>query len=410
MTDSIKTTLKLTKIAPLVRMDIDAKLSTTTNPWGEVKERYTKPSHQKSALTETKTKWIVRVANDPNHPELGLVPTHIDAEVHVPNSTVGHNLEHGTSVWAAGNAAIEQQRIWMARSGLPQVALDLLKPEDVSLRGVTITYIIRCASRAEAEKLVEAINVTRKVLSTKGKGEDSVNLSVTLPFGTFSILAYIKTLLKHCKFPEEAPVADLVAETSCLVRIEVTLGLPFLEKLRMVELESWRHAYANGVYESIFNDTVRKELRLGRDLLRHKAPREEVFQKLTPTEAQLLRSYLENCDPRKFGSVVDSVSPTKRFSELRLEILRVTKIDIDIPWKEHVKLRCFELDTLLKYPGDYHPSAAHTPWCFCKANWRKLKANFRSRYEAELAAFIKRQELRYPARSDDSGDDADVAA
>ena len=139
MTDSIKTTLKLTKIAPLVRMDIDAKLSTTTNLWGEVEERYTKPSHQKSALTETKTKWIVRVAIDPNHPELGLVPTHIDAEVHVPNSTVGHNLEHGTSVWAAGNAALEQQRIWMARSGLPQVALDLLKPEDVSLQAVTIT-------------------------------------------------------------------------------------------------------------------------------------------------------------------------------------------------------------------------------------------------------------------------------
>ena len=256
---------------------------------------------------------------------------------------------------------------------------------------------------------MEAINATRKVLSANGKAEDSVNLTVKLPFGTFSILAYIKTLLKHCKFPEGAPVADLVAETSCLVRIEVKLGLPFLEKRGLVELKSWRNAYANGVYETIFNDTVRKKLRLGKDLLRHKAPREEVFQKLTPTEAHLLRSYLENCDPRKFGSVVDSVSPTKRFSELRLEILRVAKIDIDIPWKEHVKLRCFELDPLLKYPGDYHPSAAHTPWCFCKANWRNLKAAFRARYEAELAA-AKRKELRYTNRSDDAGDDAGVAA
>ena len=409
MTDSIKTTLNLTKIAALVRMDIDANVSTTTNPWGEVKERYTKPSHQKSALSGTTTKWIVRCAEDPLHPELGLVPTHIDAEVHVPNSTVGHNLEHGTSVWAAGNAALEQQRIWMARSGLPQVALDLLTPEDVSLRGVTITYIIRCASREEAERVVEAINVTRKVLSAKGKAEDSVNLSVTLPFGTFSILAYIKTLLKHCKFPEGAPVADLVAETSCLVRIEVKLGLPFLKKRGLVALESWRNAYANGVYESIFNETVRKKLRLGKDLLRHKAPRDEVYKKLTPTEGMLLLCYLEHRDPRDFCRV-NSVSPTKRFSELRLGIFRATKIDIDIPWKEHVKLRCFELDPLLKYPGDYHPSTAHTPWCFCKANWRKLKAAFRTRYEAELAAAIKRQELRYPNRSDDAGDEAGVAA
>ena len=406
MTDSIKTTLKLTKIAPLVRMDIDAKVCSVTNPWGEITARYTKPSHQKSALTETKTKWIVRCAEDPNHPDLGLVPTHIDAEVHVPNSTVGHNLEHGTSVWAAGNAALEQQRIWMARSGLPQVALDLLKPEDVSLQGVTITYIIRCDSREAAEKLVEAINATRKVLSANGKAEDSINLTVKLPFRTFTIKAYIKTLLKHCKFPEGAPVADLVAETSCLVRIEVTLGLPFLKKRGLVELESWRHAYANGVYETIFNETVREGLRLGQ--LRHKAPRDEVINRLTPTEGMLLLGYLDHLDPRDFCRV-NSVSPTKRFSELRLAILRGAKIDIDIPWKEHVKLRCFELDPLLKYPGDYHPSAAHTPWCFCKANWRKLMADFRSRYEAELAAFIKRQELWYPNRSDDAGDDAPVA-
>lgn len=404
MTDSIKTTLTLTKIAPLVRMDIDAKVCNVTSPWGEVEERYTKPSHQQSALTETKMKWIVRCAPDPNHPDLGNVPTHIDAELHIPNSTVGHNLEHGTSVWAAGLAALEQQRIWMARSGLPRAALDLLTAEDVSLRGVTITYIIRCATREEAEKLVEAINVTRKVLNANGKAEDSINLTVKLPYGTFTITAYIKTLLKHCKFPEDAPVDDLVAQTSRLVRIEVTVGLPFLKKRGLVALESWRHAYANGVYESIFNDTVRKKLRLGKDLLRHKEPREEVFKKLTTTEAQLLRGYLDHHDPRKFKSVVDSVSPIKRFSELRLGILKAAKIDIDIPWAEHVKLRCFELDDVLQYPGDYHPSAAHIPWCFCKANWRKLMADFRTRYEAELVAAIKRHQLRYPARSADTGE------
>ena len=60
--------------------------------------------------------------------------------------------------------------------------------------------------------------------------------------------------------------------------------------------------------------------------------------------------------------------------------------------------------------GQITLSAASTLWCFCKANWRKLKAAFRSRYEAELVAAIKRKELRYPNRSDDAGDDAGVAA
>lgn len=395
MTDSIKTTLRLTKLSARDRMDVDANITNVTNPWGELKERYTKPSHQQSAMAKTKTKWVVRCARDDKHPDYGLVPTHIDADLNIPNSTVGQNLEHGTSVWAAGVAALEQQRIWMAEGGVGRAALDLLTTEDVSLRGVTITYCLPRHTQAEAQAMVDAINVTGKVLNPRWKFANSRNLTVNLPERTYTITAYIKTELKHCKFPDGAPVDELIDQALYIVRVEVKLGLRFLRKLEMVELDSWRDAYEKGVYEAIFNATVREDLRLGQ--LRHKAPREEVFQRLSTDLDRLLRGYLDGRDPRKFKNVVDNASPAKRFSVLRLEILRVAKIDIDIPWAEHVKLRCFELNAQLRYPGDYKPSEAHRPWCFCKTNWSNLYNRLRAKYYAELAAFIQRSELRNSA-------------
>lgn len=398
MTDSIKPSLKLTKINALIRKDIDANVCNVTNLWGELKDRYTKPSHQKSSTVRTKTKWIVRCKVDPDHPELGEVPESIDAELNIPNATVGHNLVHGTSVFAAGRAALEHLRIWMAQSGLPRSELDLLTTEDVSLRGVTITYLIRCGSPAEAQKLVDAIRITGKVLNPKCEVFESTNVTVVLPYSTFVVKAYIKTNLKHCKFEDGSPVDTLIDEALSIVRIEVVVGKTFLEKFKidglnkvpldMQKLDSWRDAYALGVYQMIFDLAIRKELRLGQ--LRHKAPREEVFARLTPTEAVLLRDYLEGGDPRGFKSVVESASPAKRFSALRLGILKTAKIDIDIPWDEHVKLRCFELDDMLHYPGDHEPSDAHAPSCFCKSNWPNLLREFAARYEDALAT-VKRK-------------------
>lgn len=387
MTDSIKTSLSLSKLSPLVRKDIYAKLCTVCTPWGEVTERYSKPSFQQSAMTETKTQWVVWCESDP---DLGPVPSQIDADLNIPNATVGHNLVHGCSVYAAGKAALGLQRIWMAASGLPGHELDLLTTADVSLRGVTLTYLHLCASKVEAENLVESIYQTARVLHpNQCELRSSTNDTVIIRRGTYTIKVYIKTNLKHCAFPEGAPVAELVEQALRTVRIEVVVGLRFLKSLDRVELDQWRDAYARGVYEQIYNATVRKTLRLD-DGLRHRAPREEVYDRLTPTEAQLLRGYIDGRDPRKFGSVVESRSPAKRYSALHRQILKKAKVDISIPWADHVKLRCFELADPLHYPGDCHPEGAAAPWCFCQGNWRKAQDGLGEKYEAALVSAHER--------------------
>jgi hypothetical protein len=165
----------------------------------------------------------------------------------------------------------------------------------------------------------------------------------------------------------------------------------------LLALNSWRNAYELGLYKTLFNETVVKFLRLNKGGLRHKEPREEVYARLTPTEAVLLRGYNAGRDPRKFKSVTESKNPGNRYSELRLAILAVAKVDIGIAWVDHVKLRCFELAPQLQYPGDYHPSDAHASWCFCQTNWPTRLADLRTKYEAALAAAIHKNELRHPA-------------
>lgn len=390
MTDSIKTSISLTKLTEMSRMDIPAKICSVSNPWGECQDRYTKPSRQKSSMASTETKWVVRCEPGTGQLEPYAVPSQIDGDLNIPNAITGHNVEHETSVFAAGVAALELQRIWLAKCGLPRDQLDLLSTLDVKLRGVTITYLIPCTTGEAAEELVKAIYATGRVLNRQCELWETSNATVTLPGRDFKVKAYIKTVLTHCKWKDGAPVESMVDRTSYIVRIEAKLGLPFLQKRNLVTLESWRNAYVRGEYEKIFNETVRRSLRLAGERLRHKAPREEVYALMTDTEARLLRGYIAGRDPRKFKSVVESANPAQRYSELRLRILDVAKIDIGILWKDHVKLRCFELAEQLLYPGDYHPVEEHAPWCFCEENWPSLREQMRQAYEAALAAALSR--------------------
>ena len=380
MTDTIKVSLSLSKLSMPSRMQVPREICNVSNQDGEVTGRYVKPSKQRSPMSSTRIKWIVRCEHDSSPEDYGLIPVAIDAELHIPNATVGHNLEHGTSVFAAAHAALGLICISLAESELPKSELDLLSTDDISILGVTLTYLMNCTTRNCAEELLNSISETGKLLNPNCKMFMSTNETVYLPARDHIIIFYLKTDLEHCKWQDNAPVSGMIDQASRIVRIEAKLGLGYLRQRGLTTVDSWRYAYERGLYAKLFDETVRKSLRLG-DQLRHKLPRAEVYNRLTATEARLLRYYIQGCDPRKFPSVVNSLAPNKRFSELRLGILKVAKVDIDIPWKDHTKLRCFELDEQLRYPGDYHPSEEHAPWCFCQSNWIRLRDQIDAAYE-----------------------------
>lgn len=386
MTDTIRVRLSLDKLSIASREQVPREICNVSNQDGEVTNRYVKPSKQKSPMSSTKTKWIVRCELDSSPEDLGLIPVAMEAELHIPNAIVGHNLEHGTSVLAAAYAALGLIRISLAEGGLPRSELDLLSTDDISILGVTLTYLMECPTRNHAEELVNAINVTGKLVKAKWEMFESTNMTVYLHARDYTVNFYLKTDLEHCKWQGNAPVPGMIDQASRIVRIEAKLGLVFLRERGLTTVASWRYAYEEDLYAKLFDATVRKSLRLG-DQLRHKLPRAEVFQRLTPTESRLLHDYIQGSDPRQFASVVKSQTPNKRFSELRLAILKVAKVDIDIPWKDHTKLRCFELEEQLRYPGDYYPSDDHAPWCFCQNNWIRLRDQIDAAYEDALGKY-----------------------
>jgi hypothetical protein len=380
MTDTINVSLSLSKLSVASRMQIPREICNVSNQDGEVTNRYVKPSKQKSPLSATNTKWVVRCELDSSPEDHGLVPVVIESELHIPNAIVGHNLEHGTSVLAAAYVALRLICISLAESGLPKSELDLLSTDDIAILGVTLTYLIACPTRSCAEALVNSINETGKLVNSKWKMFESTNMTVYLPARDHTVNFYLKTDLDHCKWQGDAPVPGMIDQALRIVRIEAKLGLVFLRKRGLTTVANWRYAYEERLYAKLFDETVRKSLRLG-DQLRHKLPRQEVYQRLTATEARLLDDYIHGVDPRQFESVIKSMSPNKRFSELRLNILKTANVDIDIPWKDHTKLRCFELEEQLRYPGDYHPSEEHAPWCFCQTNWDGLVEKMGIAYE-----------------------------
>lgn len=387
MTDSVKISLDLSKLSPEVRQNIPAQLcSVIDTSTGEITGRYTKPKTYRSALADTKTKWVVRctIADISRGPD--NLPIRIDADLNIPNAVTGQNIEHGTSVFAAGVAALELLRIWLAQVGLPREQLDLLSVEDMTLNGVTITYLLPFSSEQEAQRMLDAIAVTGKIVNAKANVEDSTNKTVTLPARDYLMKAYIKSLFDRCAFAEDAPIAELKEIAGTIVRIEVMFPCRFLENEHgLLALARWKTAYEEGLYAKLFNQTVRKSLLLHQTRLRHKEPREEVFARLTATEAELLRWYLAGKPVEEFPSVANSRSSQKRRLALRRDLLKATDIDIDIPWKDHVRLRCFELYDTLVYPGDYNPSSKHAPWCFCRSNWANKLAELRRVYEETVA-------------------------
>ena len=385
MTDSIKISLDLHKLMPFVRKNSPAQLCTVCTPWGEITGRYTKPKTYRSALTEAKMKWVVRCGREDGSNGPDDLPIQIDADLNIPSAVVGQNIEHGTSVFAAGVAALELLRQWMAQEGLPREQLDLLSVEDVTLNGVTVTYLIPCKSDQEAQQLLEAIAVTGKIINSNAEVWDSTNKTVKLPARNYTVKAYIKTVFDTCAFAKDAPVAGLKSVAGSIIRIEVLFRRDFLKEHGLLDLVRWQTAYEEGLYAKLFDQTVRKALLLHKTKLRHKEPREEVFARLSATEAELLRHYLAGKAVEEFPSVASSTSPSKRRWALRRDLLKATDIDIDIPWKDHVRLRCFELYDTLVYHDDYNPSSEHAPWCFCRANWPNLLAELRRKYEETVA-------------------------
>jgi hypothetical protein len=381
MTDSLKITLDLKKLPLHARRKVPLRFGMDFDQMWKPLARGLRPTKQFSPMSGTKMKWVVGAQNLLVEDEWVDVATVIHADLNLPNALVGQNLEHGTSVFAAGVAAFWLLKIWLARAGVDRLSLDKLGLADVLLRSVTLTYLIECLTEAEAQALVDDLCLTVKILSSRAETYESTNKTLKMPTSAGALGAYLKTLLKYCKFLEGAPTAGIMGANRKIVRLESKISAAYLGKVGMTSLLSWRDAYAEGLYELFCEKTVLEPLHLD---LRHNRPRPEAMNRLTPMERQFVEFYLAAGKPQDFPNVAGSAFPTQTLSKLRTAVRKKLKIDTDIPWTKHQELRCFTLKDRLQYPGDYCPPTDRAAWCFCRESWPATLQRLQDCFEHEM--------------------------
>lgn len=310
----------------------------------------------------------------------------VTVDLNVHEFLVGDHAEYGTSVFAAGRAALEFARAELARMGLRKDKLDQLSTAHVAIQKATVAYLFKFSRQAEASAFSMAMTQRARAVGLNIQHDDARHAIEYR--GTYADPQSVGAT--SGQFPHDVVLAKTSFPRQGLVRLDLELGSDFLSGRGWNVLDCWRNAYAEGRYLAIFNENVRGLFRLDTPY-RIPTPSETLIERLSTGARLMLRDYLEGRDPNACGRFPPGgkgKSANKR--ELKIvseEILAVLGIDIMIPWKEFRDRPHALLALKLGYPGDFQ--GAHRP--FCKANWPKLLAAMREIYEAAVATTAQRQ-------------------
>ena len=378
MTDSVKLCLDLREMPDDARREVEVFHNRTQDKrWKFVSERYSKAIPAVSPMSGTGMELFTYWDGSGDQ----FLQSQTVTDLNGPNALKGQNGEHGTSVFAAGVAGLYLLKHRMACDGVPGFALDMLTTHHVSLHGATVTYLITYETEEETRVRVLQMKAALRMLGYEPTGNDSTNETFTLKRNGYTLKVYHKTDFGHCVFADEEVAEIIKARARCIIRIEVEMQGHYLRQRGWDALESWRHAYAEGRYETIFRElvrslfhleTVRKGVIRPGVILRHKAPRKEAMESLTDTERTIVLDYLAGTPVDELPAIRTAKAPDTAKNKWKTSILKKLRIDISISWTDHQALKHAELNRLVRYPGDYHPDAVTVECCFCKENWPKL--------------------------------------
>lgn len=307
--------------------------------------------------------------------------SHIIADLDVPATVVGPQFEHGTSVFAAGHAALELARIELARACLSKDTLDALRIRHVALENVPATFLLRLDTSAITTSVSRGMTNFARML---GRNIEHGCSPDTIAYRYNVRPAHNRTEAGNSESPEDFVVTVVSRPAQKLIRIDVGLTRDFLRSRGWDALDTWEHAYAEGRYELIFKETVRKLFRLDEPQFCLDEPGDAVTERLDTAQKGMLREYLAHKDlmaQLRFGPVLTETRKKKALNVLRESILLELGIDIDIPWRSFQMLSCPVLKRYLQYPGDFQPAAEDAPAYFCEEDWPELLKRMRQAYE-----------------------------
>ena len=330
----------------------------------------------------------------------------VSVALDIPDNRFRNQVGYGASVYASGRIGLEYARVGLAQIGLSKSELDSLDTSHVTIQKTTIPYVFKFnkpqhvrafAAAFRHQALLRGFNIdippkerfffeyhgfhSSKLGAANGdgkKGVGSVGTPVTLYF-----------------VPNPGAMLAL---------IELELDAEFLLSNGWSALDSWRNAYVEDRYATIFDDIVRGSLFLDSKWVPYDVPSEKVLEQMQSMASGLLRHHLTGGELTAFPRFALAGSQRKKVQMANQQhepILSATGIDIKKPWSKFRAMRPVTLNKSLRYPGDYvHPPAPTKPgilkevWkqdisLFCKDNWPQLLEVPRREYDAAVQGHAK---------------------
>lgn len=317
-----------------------------------------------------------------------FTPKALVADFNIPNATVGQNAELGHSCYAASTIALDILKIFLAQYRVPRDSLDLLSIDDIHIGRVTITYLIPAPEGRHAQAIIDAIGHRFQQFfpTIRAKTGTRANAKHTRYGGSIvgskgSLTAYLHQRgweIGTYSSPADTIEGDIndpvhqerVAFARNVVRIELTLTAEELRKHGLQQASGWRTAHAENVYQRLFDDYVRNRALRLHERLRTDRPKRTDIMKLSENNRHIVQGYLDgkalaDCNLLKRPS---KVAAQKAKSAAIRAILKLLRIDMNIPWSEHTKLGNTWMEKVIVYAGDHHPPSERVPTSFCRAN------------------------------------------
>jgi len=284
----------------------------------------------------------------------------------LPDAVLEPSVSLGTSVFAAGQIALQMGKKWLLRVGLSKKELDQVGVANVVLKTAVITYLMPVSSTSRIQPLMRGIHQHATLLGLETTPQPKLNRTTYRAGSGDSADTLAGAVL----------VLDWRA-VQCHVCMHVSLDSSYLERHGWKALESWRAAYQHSRYKLIFDNVVRGMLRLDVEAPANPEPRAERYDHLGISNAALLGEHIAGRDALSYGGFPmcassKEKSDAKAWNAARLRILTITGVDIRKPWSSYRVFRPRLLMKALIYPGDYSPPNVEVPLRFCEANWPDL--------------------------------------
>lgn len=288
--------------------------------------------------------------------------------VNVPACTIGHNYLLVNGVPFAAKIAHQLLIHWLLTEGATQKAVHALQFQKAQLNSVTLTYLMYCVSRDDAQAArLEFARHSEAVQNKKVKGKPPAFSVGTSGKSTsyikkrdYAISAYVKdgpVEGAFADFPTLADEAVVRTEAVRYLRVEIELHGVWLAANGLDSVDRWvLENNEQNPYEQAFK-LIRKELRLD-DGLRRRAPKEEAICELREPDQTFVRWHLAGKDVRHHPLVMEKETVQEQnsyFSAIKQRLMKKLKIDISIGWVKQSKHLSDRLAALIAYTGDYAP-------------------------------------------------------